>query len=500
MKKILFVLSVLLFSACGENKPVEEKPELLPIMEKALLDVSSRFYANFAQFPKEKKSLPIGVFDSGTGGLTVLEVLLSSDQIDNITGKLVPDGIPDFEGEHFTYVADRANMPYGNYAAEGKEKFFKELIIKDALFLLGNKYYFNPVDKEPQGVKDPSKIIIVACNTATAYGLSEINTLLKESGTGVKVIGVINAGVGAFFQMLEGKDTLRLSKKDSVAVGVLATVGTISSGAYERTIREMQQARNYKGYIKVVNQPGGGFAEAVDSEPDYVNNTLKAPRTSYRGPVLGSGGNDIKRELLSVYRFDYSNHHMLATYGKGDSLINLQLNSAANYARFHLVSLLEKHKKSSPRTRLRHVILGCTHYPFLLDTLKTVMNELREYQENGIYKYRHLIAKEVNFIDPAVFTAIECYKSLRADKALALRTSEGKLDAYISVPVFGLEPEKLDGEANLAYPFKYGREYGTEEQTTVFVPFSSRYINKENLDRIERMLPHSFKKINTIID
>lgn len=494
------LLCIPILACCGGNKQVKVKPELLPIMEKALLDVNSRFYANFAHFPKERKDLPIGVFDSGTGGLTVLEVLLSADRIDNITGALVPDGIPDFEGEHFTYLADRANMPYGNYAAAGKEKFFKELIVKDALFLLGNKYYFNPVDKEPLGVKEPSKIVIVACNTATAYGLAEINTLLQESGTGVKVIGVINAGVEALFQMM-GKDTLRNPAKDSVAVGVLATVGTISSGAYERTIREVQKGKNYKGYIKVVNQPGGGFAEAVDSEADYVDNKLKAPRASYRGPVLGSGEDDIKRELLPVYRFDYSNYHALvATAGKRDSITSLQLNSAANYARYHLVSLLEKHKKSSPRAKLRHVILGCTHYPFLLDTLKKVMNELRDYQENGIYKYRHLIAKEVDFIDPAVFTSIACYQSLRQDKALALRTSAGKLDAYISVPVFGLAPEKLDGEANLSYDFKYGREYGTEEQTTVFVPFSSRYINKENLDRIERMLPHSFKKINAIID
>lgn len=499
MKKLFIIITAALCCSCGSHKKVEPKTELSPIMEKALLDENSRFYANFAQFPKEKKMLPIGVFDSGTGGLTVLEVLLSIDMMDNITGEFGPDGIADFEGENFTYLADKANMPYGNYAAQGKETFFKELVVKDALFLLGNKYYLNHVDKEPLGLKESSKILIIACNTATAYGLGDVETLLTESGTGVKVIGVINAGVNALFDILQKRDTLSLSKKDSIAVGVLATVGTISSNAYERTIREGETKNGYKGYIKVINQPGAGFAEAVDAESDFVNTSLKAPRENYRGPVIGTGAEDIKLNLFSAYHFDFTHNNILMNKENG-VIKDFQLNSAANYARFHLVTLLEKHRSKGATVPLRHVILGCTHYPFLLDTLTKVVAELREYQENGVYKYRDIISDDFSFIDPAVFTAIECYNALRGDKNLALRTNKGKVDAYLSVPVFGLESEKLDGDGNLSYAFKYGRDYGTEEMTTVFVPFSRRYINKETIDRIERMLPYSFKQINNIID
>lgn len=66
---------------------------------------------------------PIGVFDSGTGGLTVLEAMLSLDAFNNKTGEQKPDGVPDFSGEYFHYLADQANMPYGNYASEGKTAF-----------------------------------------------------------------------------------------------------------------------------------------------------------------------------------------------------------------------------------------------------------------------------------------------------------------------------------------------------------------------------------------
>ena len=101
MKKLLwlFPMVALLASCCG-NAP-KNKPVLTPVMEKALNDKGSKFYADFASFPKQQSELPIGVFDSGTGGLTVLEVLLNTDMVDNATGEAKPDGVLDFVNEDF---------------------------------------------------------------------------------------------------------------------------------------------------------------------------------------------------------------------------------------------------------------------------------------------------------------------------------------------------------------------------------------------------------------
>ena len=205
MKKLFFLscLAAVVLASCGnKNSSNQEQAILSPIMEKALNDETSKFYADFKSFPQQLSKLPIGVFDSGTGGLTVLEVLLNADMVDNISGKEGADGVPDFAGEAFTYLADRANMPYGNYAAENKQDFFKERVVKDALFLTDDKFWTNPADKERTGIKQPCKILVIACNTATAWGLQDVSTLLKESGTGVRVIGVINAGVNALYDKL----------------------------------------------------------------------------------------------------------------------------------------------------------------------------------------------------------------------------------------------------------------------------------------------------------
>ena len=102
---------------------------------------TSPFYINFKGYPQKRQKLPIGIFDSGTGGLTVLDSIIKIDLYNNKTKKPGSDGIPDFQDETFIYLGDKANMPYGRYEAEGKADFLRELVIKDVQFLLGKKYY-----------------------------------------------------------------------------------------------------------------------------------------------------------------------------------------------------------------------------------------------------------------------------------------------------------------------------------------------------------------------
>ena len=73
MKYFSLLVAALLLVSCGGSADNESSANLSPIMKKALYDKGSLFYADFENYPKDKSQLPIGVFDSGTGGLTVLE-------------------------------------------------------------------------------------------------------------------------------------------------------------------------------------------------------------------------------------------------------------------------------------------------------------------------------------------------------------------------------------------------------------------------------------------
>jgi len=490
MRKQLFAIALVgaavLLAGCKEKTAATS--ETLPIINKALNDTASIFYADFDNYPNDLRQLPIGVFDSGTGGLTVLERLLALDTHDNITGEGKTDAILDFAGEHFIYLADQANMPYGVYDAQGKADYLRELIVKDALFLMGDRYYENKFQESPEGVKPSVKIMVIACNTATAYGLKSIQSMLEKSGTGVKVIGVVNAGSKAALDKTADENA-------PFAIGALATQGTISSGAYERTIKEIAAERGIKTDITVVNQSGYGFAESVDSEPDYVNVALTEPRESYRGPRFGQEDADIKPELLPVYNFEMDNYKVLYSKDDEGNYVDFQLNNAVNYARFNLVSLVERHRQSGSQAPLKAVIMGCTHYPYLLNTMQQVIEELRNYTVNGTHPYRNLIADDFEFIDPAVYTAIECYETLRADGNLALRTTEMTVAPYISVPSSSLPADCVNADGALIYDFKYGREVGTEDITTKQVPFSKSNIDATNLERIKVLLPYTYSLI-----
>jgi len=133
-------------------------------------------------------SRPLGVFDSGIGGLTVVRELL----------RLLPD-------EELVYYGDVARLPYGNKSPETITRFSREII--DFL------------------VAKDVKAIVVACNTASALALPELEGTLP-----VPVIGVIESGARA------ASETSTTGK-----VGVIATASTVRSGAYTRALRQKRE-------------------------------------------------------------------------------------------------------------------------------------------------------------------------------------------------------------------------------------------------------------------
>jgi len=130
---------------------------------------------------------PIGVFDSGLGGLTVLKALK----------EMLPE-------ESTVYLGDLARLPYGNKSAEVVRRYAREA----AQFL----------------ASQPIKLLVVACNTASAVALEMLQKQLH-----IPVVGVILPGAEA---------AKRATRNGRIAV--LGTTGTIRSGAYQRALLGME--------------------------------------------------------------------------------------------------------------------------------------------------------------------------------------------------------------------------------------------------------------------
>ena len=420
------------------------------------------------------KNLPIGVFDSGTGGLTVLEAMLRLDAYNNATGLPGADGKPDFSSEFFEYLADQANMPYGNYAAEKKTDLLKEHIFKNMQFLL-----------QANNTKQSTKMIVLACNTATAYALSDIKAKFKAENIQVPVIGVIDAGAKAAlaYQAKAGAGT----------IGVFATAGTVASEGYPRTLQAMAKEKTLP-VLSVVSQGGAGLAESIDRDWSYFVDTLTQARKEYKGPSMKNPLYSIDTTLLSAYQFDKTNNKLLCEYDDKGSCLDLQLNDPANYVRYHLVSLLEKMVQQNVKTPMNTLILGCTHYPYMLDTIAKVLNELYDYKKDNQYRYRSFMTKHIELIDPSVETAKEAYLALR-EMQLGNTAGVQPNRFFITTPNKALTEAQLQPDGWFTYAYKYGRAVGEKKDYVQYVPFDHKNISDASYERFKLVLPNSYKEI-----
>lgn len=479
-----FLFLLIIISGCGQ-KPISKQN----ISNTILNEQSSFFYLNAENYPSQDNTLPIGVFDSGTGGLTVLDAIVNFDQHQNSDHQFSTngDGVRDFQSEYFIYLGDQANMPYGNYPRENNVGLLKEHIIKDMQFLLGTKYYRSGDAPDFETDKQPVKSIVIACNTATAYGKKEIEKFLKQAHIDLKVIGVIDAGVRAAMNMLQ--------KNENASIAVMATAGTVSSKGYVNTIRSRQQEQSYTGEINVFQQAGIGLAGAIDGAAEFISADAKAPRKEYRGPSDIHPEFSIDMTILDRYNFDWSDHQILYD-GEIEQPGNVQINSVNNYIAYHLVSLLEKIRTAPQAQPLKMIILGCTHYPFYADVFKAKLNELSNYAENGEYIYRPFMAEHIELVDPAHNTAKELYDYLR-EKNLFNQTDISKSEFYISVPNRLNIGVRLDSAGNFQYDYKYGRQKGDIQQYVKRVPFSKITIPAPVAVRLEKDIALTFALIQS---
>jgi glutamate racemase len=149
---------------------------------------------------------PIGVFDSGVGGLTVLKALCA-----------------ELPHEHFIYLGDTARLPYGTKSPETVARY--ALQAAEALAEYG------------------VKCLVIACNTASSVGLPAI----RERIEGVPIIGVIEPGAEA-----------ACAASRSGHIAVVATEGTVRGGAYQEAILRR------RGDARVTAQPAQLFVALAE--------------------------------------------------------------------------------------------------------------------------------------------------------------------------------------------------------------------------------------------
>ncbi len=251
---------------------------------------------------------PIGFFDSGIGGTSIWKEMI----------KLLPN-------ENTIYLADSINAPYG--------KMSKEEII--ALSKKNVEYL----------LEMNSKLIVVACNTATTNAISHLRA--KYS---IPFIGIEPAIKPAALQT------------KTKCVGILATQGTLSSALFAKT------SGTFAKDVKVIEQVGKGLVELIEAgEKD--------------GVLMG--------ESLQKYLEPMINQH------------------------------------------IDHLILGCTHYPYLISNIKGI------------------IGNDIQIIDSGFAVSKQIKKVLEQNDLLNLQSKKGKYEFFSNTETAVLEQLLEDIPYNL---------------------------------------------------
>lgn len=238
------------------------------------------------------KESPIGVFDSGIGGLTVLKEIMN----------VLPS-------ENIVYFGDTARVPYGSRSAETVTKYAFQSIN----FLL------------EKGVK----AIVIACNTATARSLS-----IVQQKYDIPIIGVIKAGVRTAMELTSSK-----------IVGVIGTEGTVGSRAYELEMNSISSSVQVKG----------------KACPLFV-------------PIVEEGWHDTDVAEMIAHRY------------------------------------LDELRASG----IDSLVLGCTHYPLLTDTIQKVVGE------------------DIKIVNPAKETAMDLIDVLQKHNLLNESGKQPSYEYYVS--------------------------------------------------------------------
>ena len=238
---------------------------------------------------------PVAVFDSGVGGLTVVSRLREL-----------------LQSENFIYLGDTARVPYGGKSRETIERYSLEI----GAWL----------------VSQGAKMIVVACNSASALALETLRQAVP-----VPVVGVIVPGVEA---------ALAATKTGHIAV--IGTKATVGSGAYERSLRERRDS------IRVTSVACPLLVPLIE-EGLLEDEITDAVLTRYLAPVLDSDADTL---VLGCTHYPLLAKAIGRVAGPEISLVD----SAANCARA-VRTQLEKMEALAPRSAMGSLHINFTDSP-----------------------------------------------------------------------------------------------------------------------------------------
>ena len=177
--------------SCGRTKP--GTGHVVPFVQRLLSDTLSAEFQSLSKVDLDNVSGSIAVIGAPEDAILISEALLDCDLRDNISGRHVPDQLPDFSGETIAPLLDRANAPYNGFLSGGNPDLLREVTVRNVLLSLDTLCWQRPFDVMPPIRKSGAKLVILASTVSSVYGLDQLDTLRKVALSHLPVFSSLEA-------------------------------------------------------------------------------------------------------------------------------------------------------------------------------------------------------------------------------------------------------------------------------------------------------------------
>ena len=223
LRHVFFLLAAVLAVSCGKH-PSGGK-YVTPYVSALLSDTTAYDYKVVSAYDVTANNGTIAVIGEPEETLLLTEKMMGSDRFNNISATRRPDGLPDFSGETFAAILDRANAPYDGYFTHANEDFLSELTVRNFVAALDTACFLSSYDKDRLVHKAGAKMVVLSSSLTAACGYWDIDTLCVSASRAIPVVSAPQAMLDlAWERHGEGLNLGVWTTGKSLGAGVWSTV------------------------------------------------------------------------------------------------------------------------------------------------------------------------------------------------------------------------------------------------------------------------------------
>lgn len=221
MKRVLFIPVVLLPALVSCRQAETAGRETIPFVKQVAADSAGTF--SIVKSYRESGSRgSIAVIGEPESTLLLTERFLTTDCFDNIDGRRLPDGLPDFSGEVFDMMMDRMYEPYEHFVGSDLDSL-REMTVRYALAAVDTVCLSSPFNPDLKLRKSSAKVLVLTSSLCSEYGQFDVDTLFQMAGKRISLVDPVRAMFAAASEKRVGVQHF----------GVWASRDVIDAGTYQ---------------------------------------------------------------------------------------------------------------------------------------------------------------------------------------------------------------------------------------------------------------------------